>query len=296
MKSTCQNRVQKKTRDIMAFDGADKKNAANRCGCFLRLRAILTVTLILGLCFASENAHAATPTPTPAACNPGVTVGGACSTIGQTAMDCQNDNVLYCLRPPGQAQGQTGQWFIVGTNTIPTCGGLSALTFDGNYFRCVPFNFPTCPSGQFLTSYDGGTVTCVDPNNPTAPTPTPAATAPIPTPTPTSGAGTDPTFPNATDLTGQMQVQTYTFGAQANLEVLNTGDSPINGPIQVVLTNLTPGVTVTNGNMTSNNLPYVTVTTGSLVGRGILVGAIQFNNPSGGPISFTAIPYSGSVN
>ena len=93
------------------------------------------------------------------ACNPNVSIGHACSTVGQTAMDCQSDNVLYCLHLQAQTQG-TGQWYIAGTDTIPTCAGYSALDFNGTLFECVPISLPTCSNGTFLTSLDGYSLTC----------------------------------------------------------------------------------------------------------------------------------------
>jgi hypothetical protein len=48
----------------------------------------------------------------------------------------------------------------------------------------------------------------------------------------------------------------------ATMTVTNTSGSAINGPVQVVLTNLTPGVTMVNNAGTLNGSPFITVRAG----------------------------------
>lgn len=79
----------------------------------------------------------------------------------------------------------------------------------------------------------------------------------------------------------------------ATLTVKNTSGSILKGPIQVVLTKLPSGVTMTNSTGIYNGSPYITVSTNSLAAGASANVSIQFINPSNGSISSTAIAYSG---
>jgi VCBS repeat-containing protein len=81
----------------------------------------------------------------------------------------------------------------------------------------------------------------------------------------------------------------------ATMTVTNTSDSAITGPIQVLLTNLTQGVTMTNNTGTYQNSPYITVTLENLAPGAYASLYIQFTNPSGGYITFTPVTYSGGL-
>lgn len=75
----------------------------------------------------------------------------------------------------------------------------------------------------------------------------------------------------------------------ATMSLTNTSGIPINGPLEVALTNLPPGVTMVNNTGTRNGSPYITVFSGTL-GAGATVSIpIQFTNPGGGLINFTPV-------
>jgi hypothetical protein len=81
----------------------------------------------------------------------------------------------------------------------------------------------------------------------------------------------------------------------ATMPVTNTSGSTISGPVQVVLTNLTPGVTMTNNTGTFNGSPFITVSAGALAPGAAASVTIQFSNPSNGFISYTPVTYSGGL-
>jgi hypothetical protein len=75
----------------------------------------------------------------------------------------------------------------------------------------------------------------------------------------------------------------------------NTGTQAIGGPAQIVLTNLTPGVTLANATGMTNGSPYITVpdSIGLAAGQAASVN-VEFYNPSNALINFTPVTYSGS--
>jgi hypothetical protein len=87
---------------------------------------------------------------------------------------------------------------------------------------------------------------------------------------------------------------TQTF--DGTLTIKNIGTTIISGPLQIVLTSLTTGVTLTNATGTFNGMPYLAVPAVPSLGPGqsATVGA-QFKNPSNAVINFTAVVYSGSL-
>lgn len=80
----------------------------------------------------------------------------------------------------------------------------------------------------------------------------------------------------------------------ATLTVTNTSSAPIAGPVQVVLGNLTAGVTMTN-NTGVFGYPYITVSAGTLAPGASASVSIQFTNPSNGLINYTPVTYSGGL-
>ena len=81
----------------------------------------------------------------------------------------------------------------------------------------------------------------------------------------------------------------------ATMTVTNTGGSAIAAPIQVVLNNLTAGVTMTNNTGLRNGSPYITVvSSGSLAPGASVSVVIQFSNPGNGFIGFTPETDSGT--
>jgi hypothetical protein len=80
----------------------------------------------------------------------------------------------------------------------------------------------------------------------------------------------------------------------ATLTVTNTSASPIAGPVQVVLSNLTAGVTMTN-NTGVFVYPFITVSPGTLAPGASASVSILFSNPSNGYINYTPVTYSGGL-
>jgi hypothetical protein len=77
--------------------------------------------------------------------------------------------------------------------------------------------------------------------------------------------------------------------------IKNVSTNPINGPLQIVLTSLSQGVTLANATGSFAGNAYVTVPlSGSLEPGQSSIVAVQFSNPSNVTISFTPVIYSGS--
>jgi len=106
----------------------------------------------------------------------------------------------------------------------------------------------------------------------------------------------------AVDVSSQMAVSSAGFLFSratrlyaGTLTARNAGSQTIAGPIQIVLTNLTPGVTVANATGMANGNPFLTIpaSIGLPPGQSAIVN-VQFNNPSNALIKFTALAYTGS--
>jgi hypothetical protein len=88
---------------------------------------------------------------------------------------------------------------------------------------------------------------------------------------------------------------TRTFSG--TVTVLNTSGQSIAGPIEIVLTNLTAGVTLVNATGTFVGNPYIAVlASGSLAAGQSANVAVRFSDPSNALIHFTPVVYSGSLN
>lgn len=79
------------------------------------------------------------------------------------------------------------------------------------------------------------------------------------------------------------------------ISVKNNG-SPIYAPIQVVLTNLTSGVTLLNGNGMYNGSPYINLPVNVLTRPHTARVDVQFSGPPNINITFTPVTYTGSFN
>jgi len=86
---------------------------------------------------------------------------------------------------------------------------------------------------------------------------------------------------------------TYTTGM---LVVKNTSASPVYGPLQVVLTNLTAGVTLTNASGTYQGNYYITVPVNTLNPGQSASVQLQFSNPNHARVTFTPVTYAGQLN
>jgi len=87
--------------------------------------------------------------------------------------------------------------------------------------------------------------------------------------------------------------QTYS----GTVTISNTGTTPINSPITIVLTNLTAGVTAIGptGVLAGQGPYYLVPGTGSTLAAGQSATVpVQFNNPSNARIAFVVATYSGS--
>ncbi len=95
-------------------------------------------------------------------------------------------------------------------------------------------------------------------------------------------------------VTGTGFVRDRATGIWAStMTITNTGGKAIAGPIQVILTSLTTGVTMTNNTGIETGSPYITITAGTLAAGGSASIAIQFTNPANSFIQFTPVIYSG---
>ena len=85
----------------------------------------------------------------------------------------------------------------------------------------------------------------------------------------------------------------------ATMTVRNTSQNNITiyGPLQVVLTQLTPGVTLANPSGSYLGNPYITIPGGTTLPPGASSSVqVQFNNPGNVKVNFTAVTYSGQFN
>jgi hypothetical protein len=82
----------------------------------------------------------------------------------------------------------------------------------------------------------------------------------------------------------------------ATMTVTNTSTSPIDGPIDVVFTNLGGlGVTVSNASGMYGGNPYITVSAEDLAPGASASVYVQFTNTDNVLITFTPVAYSGAI-
>jgi hypothetical protein len=77
------------------------------------------------------------------------------------------------------------------------------------------------------------------------------------------------------------------------ITITNNGAQPIASPIQIVLTNLTPGVTLANATGSSGGSPYITSNTTLGPGQTLVV-PVQFSTTNNNPINTIVKIYSGA--
>ncbi len=81
------------------------------------------------------------------------------------------------------------------------------------------------------------------------------------------------------------------------ITVKNTSHANVYGPLQVVLTHLTQGVTLSNETGTYQGNPYITVPNVTTLGPGQSASVnVTFNNPGRVQVTFTPVTYSGQFN
>ncbi len=107
---------------------------------------------------------------------------------------------------------------------------------------------------------------------------------------------------SGTDITSKVSVTQNGFGKNratglwsATLTLTNTSPAALTGPIQVLFTSLTPGVTMTNNTSSIGTIPYITMTSQSLLKGTSVSSTIQFSNPSGGFINFVPVVIGGGL-
>jgi predicted extracellular nuclease len=84
--------------------------------------------------------------------------------------------------------------------------------------------------------------------------------------------------------------QTY----NGTITVTNTSNQPIAGPVHVMFSGLTAGVTLANATGSYAGSPYITVSAGALAPGQSVTAAVRFGNPSNARIGYTAKTYSGT--
>ena len=84
-----------------------------------------------------------------------------------------------------------------------------------------------------------------------------------------------------------------TFNGTVTLTNISSG--AISGPLQVLLTGVTPGVTLANGTGDLSGTPYLTIPTLALAPGQSITVSVHFKNPSNATINFTPAIYSGSI-
>jgi len=88
---------------------------------------------------------------------------------------------------------------------------------------------------------------------------------------------------------------TQSFNGTVTLTNISGGT--VGGPLQVLFTGLTDGVTLANATGDLSGTPYVTIPAATGLGPGQSVTVpVQFKNPSNATINFTPAIYSGSIN
>ncbi len=243
--------------------------------------------------------------------------------VGQIRYSVLPDLTIAKTHPGGSAghfsQGQNGATYTLSVGNIgqaPSTGlvtvaetlppsGLTLVSMAGTGWTCGPPNPSNiCSRTDAVAVHSAFPVITVTVNvSPTAPA-TLTNTATV------SGGGElntdndtalDPTTMNPiTNVSGQVSVTQTGFGRNratglwvATMTVTNTTASPLIGPLQVVLTNLTPSVTMTNNTGLRNGSSYITAAAANLAPGASVNVAIQFLNPSNGLIGFTPITQSG---
>lgn len=76
----------------------------------------------------------------------------------------------------------------------------------------------------------------------------------------------------------------------------NISGQPIAGPLQVVLSSLTSGVTLTNASGNFGGFPYITAGSSVFGPNASVTVHLAFSNPSHKTITFTPLSYTGSLN
>jgi N-acetylneuraminic acid mutarotase len=108
--------------------------------------------------------------------------------------------------------------------------------------------------------------------------------------------------PGVITVSSQLQVGSsgpiYNRGSKlytGSITLKNISQQAINGPLQVVLTNLTSGVTLANAVGTFLAAPYVTANITTLAPGATVTLPVQFSDPNNARIGYTVVTYAGSL-
>jgi len=213
------------------------------------------------------------------------------------------NGATYSITVSNNGPGATSGTVTV-TDTFPT--GLTEVSMAGTGWTCGAPNNPAnvCTRTDSLGasgSYQPITVT-VNVSSTAAGTVTNTATVSATGDYNSSNnTAMDPTTVNPiADVSGQVSLTQTGFGRNrstgiysATLTVTNTSAATINGPIEVVFTNISPNATMVNYTGTRNGSPYMAVTPGALAPGASASVTVQFTNPSNGFITYNTTVNSG---
>jgi hypothetical protein len=107
--------------------------------------------------------------------------------------------------------------------------------------------------------------------------------------------------PGATNVTNLVKITSSRFlfnrtskKYQSTMTVQNQSQQSIPGPLQIVLTNLPAGVTLSNASGMTGGSPYLTISTQALAAGHSASVKIEMQAASAGQISYTPVVYSGT--
>ena len=247
-----------------------------------------------GLAMSSDNTHSLTVASVPDLTITKTHPGGHLSQ-GQSS-------ATYTLIASNVGQISTSGMVMV-TDVLPS--GLTLVSMTGTGWTCGPPNLANvCTRADALlngTSYPAITVTV---------NVSPTASATLTNTATVSGGGerntandsaTDPTTINPiVDVTSQVSVaetgyvQNRATGIWSSTLTVTNKAGAINGPIQLVLTNLSSNATMVNNTGIRNGAPYITVSAGALAPGASASVLIEFKNSTNGFITFTPVIHSGT--
>ncbi len=119
----------------------------------------------------------------------------------------------------------------------------------------------------------------------------PASTSSIVTVTVTSSTASVPAQVTASSFVYNRQTKTF----DCTYTIKNVSAASYAGPIDLVLTKLSPGVTVANATGTYNGSPYLAVSAKALAAGASVSVFVQFSDPTYVAISPTPVVYSGAL-
>ena len=214
-----------------------------------------------------------------------------------TAPNCvtkiENGGALYFHDvPKNTACALTSTCFAITTQLVGVCGSLPSAV-------CSSPSTPTAPLYQwtYYSNYTGSTggVYGVQPSD-------------LFPPDPGSGAGgVTVTSINGVQLplpVSPSQITTTASGLaysrvsqtfNGTVTLTNISSGPIGGPLQVLMTGVTPRVTLANGTGDLSGTPYLTIPTLALAPGQSITVSVQFKNPSNATINLSPAIYSGSI-